>query len=126
MGKRFWDEAEKAAGEQYGKTHALAYARREKLKRAAGGVLAGIIVLYVVARTYANEILAFAYTGALYVGLFVLGCTFVFLAVRTYKGYVRTRAYKPSTYVRTRPIERTYTDDVRTQEFVRTRLDDLL
>ncbi len=126
MGKRFWDEAEKAAGEAYGKANAAAYARREKLKRAAGGILLGALVLFVVVRTYANEILSYVRTGALYAGLFVLGCTFVFLAVRTYKLRVRSRTYVSPRYVRTLPAERTYEDDVRTREFVRTRLDDLL
>lgn len=127
MGKRFWDEAEKAAGEAYGKANAATYARREKLKRAAGGILAGALVLFVVVRTYAEQILAYAYTGALYAGLFVGGCTFVFLAVRTYKLRVRTRrTYTGARYVRTLPASRTYEDDVRTREFVRTRLDDLL
>lgn len=126
MGKAFWQEAEKAAGEAYGKANAVAYARREKLKRAAGGILAGALVLFVVVRTYAEQILAYAYTGALYTGMFVLGCTFVFLAVRTYKLRVRSRTYTTRRYVRTLPASRTYEDDVRTQEFVRTRLDDLL
>ncbi len=104
MGKRFWDEAEKAAGEVYGKANAAAYERREKFKRAVGSVLLGIGALYLAARTWgpaiweATRVPLMYGAGALLAFIGIAGLTYVYVRAR------RTR-------VRTRELARTYAGD---------------
>lgn len=108
MGKRYWDEAEKAAGEAYGRANAAAYERREKFKRAAGWVLVGALGLYLAARTWGPGIWEASRTPLLYgVGaLFVLAGAggLVYANIRIRRMRRRTRTYETELYVgRTRP-----------------------
>jgi hypothetical protein len=110
----FWTAAREAAGEQYGKENWRAYARREKWKRASGGILVGAGVLFVVARTYADVILTGIMYGALYTAAFIAVLLCTYIGVRTYKRRVHRRTYTPSMYVRTEELPRVHTERVRT------------
>lgn len=114
MGKDFWRAAEQAAGAEYGKSQAAAYARREKLKRTAGAVALGIGALYLAVRTWGAqawdmiELYALRGLGALLV--FIAFVIMIVFAVRTYRTSKRSRTYTRPTYM----PERTY---VRNDEF---------
>ena len=121
----FWGAARQAAGEQYGKENWQAYARREKLKRASGAIVAGGLVVFVVARTYADEILTGIMYGAAYGVAFIAIALFMYIGVRAYRRSVRTRrTYAPSTYTRVRTLY-VHDDYVRTER-VRTFMNESL
>lgn len=110
----FWGAARQAAGEQYGKENWQAYARREKLKRASGGILVAGIAVFVVARTYADEILTGIMYGAAYGAAFIAIALFMYIGVRTYRRNVHARrTYVPPVYAPVRTLD-VRDDDVRT------------
>lgn len=108
MGKRYWDAAEEAAGEAYGKAQAAAYERREKVKRAAGWVLVAVIAAYLAARTWgpgiweATRVPLLYGAGALLMFAGLSGLVYAYIRIRRTRR--RTRTYETELYVgRTRP-----------------------
>lgn len=102
MGDRFWRAAEEAAGTEYGKANAAAYARRARLARTAGWAFVGLFALYVFARTYADRLYVYAMYGAGALFVFIGVCTFTYIAYRVYRSrtYVGRTYKRPAAYVR--------------------------
>lgn len=96
MGQRYWNKAEEAAGEAYGKKYAERYEKWETLKRTAGWATVLAVVAFIAARTWGPAAWEASRTYLMY-GLGALlafaGCTGLVYAYVRIRRTRRARTY---------------------------------